>query len=173
MHRSSRLSLVAALALGACHAARPATPPMNTAGDAGDPPAAPATTATTAVTLDGVTWTVAADGTVDDTEGGQRVTTPGFTLTVMAWPRSDAFVETLTEHLDGARQTDPALEVLHQADQGRYHFEAVLRTQGAIDGTVLVPSPTEGDGAMCGFKLAADADWHAALAACQSLATAP
>lgn len=90
----------------------------------------------------------------------------------MPWPRSEAFVQTAAEQLAGTQETDPSAHVVHQLEGGEYAFQLVVATGGILDGSVLVPDPSGGDSAMCGFKLPADADWHPALAACASLARA-
>jgi hypothetical protein len=160
------VSLIAAAGCG--NKARPA--PTTPAGGAG---ATGGAAASTVVALDGVPWTLAVAGTVSaDEDYGQKVTAPGFELGVMGWPRSEAFVQTAAEHLDGMRESAPGLQVLHQVDGGEYAFEVVVDTGSVVDGTVLVPEPDGGDGAMCGFKLERGADWHPALAACRSLTRA-
>ncbi len=152
-------SLAAAAACGGTSA--PVAPAPGNA-----PSAAPASTS---FALEGVSWTIAAGGTVSaDGEYGQKLTTPAFELSLMAWPRSEAFVQTAGQQLEAT----PGAQVLHQVDGGEYAFEIVLDTGGVVDGSVLVADPGGGDGVMCGFKLAAGADWHPALAACTSLARA-
>lgn len=132
--------------------------------------AAPVAAGSTSFELAGAAWTIAVDGIVTaDGEYDQKITTLAFELSVMPWPRADAFVQTSGEELDGTRRDDPSAKVLHQADNGEYAFELVLETAGKIDGSVLVADPEGGDGAMCGFELAPGSDWHAALAACASL----
>lgn len=158
-------SLCAAAACGG-KAASPGAPTTP-----GAPP--PARVASTPFELGGVAWTVAVDGSVgSDGDGGVQVTTAGYQLNLMPWPRSDAFVQTIAEQLDAANRHYQSVDVLHQADHGAYHWELVVGAAGLADGTVLVPDPDEGDSILCDFKVPDSTDWRAALAACNSIARA-
>lgn len=159
------ISLSFAALVAACGGARPA--PQTVANSGGT---APAVADELVVELDGQRWKLAAaGGTVEpDGEYRYRVVTAGYTLDIGGWPDSDAFVQTLEEHLVGYREKG-AFEVVHQADNGRGNFEAIIKSGGKVDVTVLIRPEPGMDGAMCGASLADGSDWQAAADACRSL----
>lgn len=120
------------------------------------------------VSLGSARWTIAVrDGKVSTDRDGATVVASAFTLQLSPWPKSEAFVRSMTEHIAALSTRDPNLEVLHELDRGDGDFQAVVRTGGGIDGVVLVPGT--GDDCLCAFKLGADADWRAAMDACATL----
>lgn len=121
------------------------------------------------VTLGAAKWTIAVRGATltPDGQHATKVTAPAFTLHLTAWPRSEAFVRSLTDHLAALREKDPDLQVLHEIDHGDGDFQAVVKTAGALTGAVLVPGMSED--AMCSFDLATETGWRAAIDACLTL----
>lgn len=160
------LSLSAAL-VAACGGASPA--PQSVANSGGGTATA-ATEERLVVELDGQRWILTAAGGAVEPDGDYRyrVVTAGYALDISGWPDSDAFVQTLEEHLVGFREKG-AFEVVHQQDSGRGNFEAIIKSDGKLDVTVLIRPEAGIDGAMCSASLADGTDWHAATDACRSL----